>query len=751
MSLLDRLRLGFGSYWFHSGGTYSIAIIRIFLFIAVYVTLNRLRLVVQPAADWYDTVSWASYVPKGVVKFFASQPPSAEFVEVAKMVARWSTVFAIFGFLTRPSMIVSTLSLTFLLGLNYSFVTYWSHAHNVICFAALAFMFGRAGDVLSVDAAIRAAFKRTDRPSGTHDGFYMWPILLGQAAVALFYFGAFYSKFAGPHYTFTVDWIFSDNLRNAIMQPWHVADRPLPGYLEHIVSHPALWKLVAFGHMVNQFIVIHACFAINRPWLRLIEGCIFSAGVIFLGLFMTYWNLHWLLVVPFFIDWDYFTALVRRALSRKRRHAAEVPVLPLGRYPDARPALGVGEPQRYGSRWQSFAVAGVSAYAIAFLGLQVSSFALKLGKEHLLYPFSNLDFFAGVKAIPPFDAHKDWYVSLGQVSVVDGGDEIFIAPASNLDLLSSYRFENRELIHGSLMEKVAFTQAMANQVTRVGRLRVLGTDQFITRKDVSEIRVWAGRFRFPAYPAPPQWAVDDRWLLGVYDAGREMIVSAHATYRIDVSSGRVVLDLDIAGVERPEVRVLHGPVVDAGKEMEAIRVVTGDTEALPPDENGFQRFRFTVWEDSTLPDGRFFIDVRTTKSGQWYTFRGPEFVGPTYSRELASFDLNLPQAAVSRRWDGAYSGTISCAPTASSPAYVQRRTINVINSRMSFRSNHDGIVNGYSFWDGVISAQGRLSVRGAYYWDRFRMIAFDGTVASGRIVAKGRQGPRDCDLLFEAQ
>ncbi len=750
VSLRDRLRAGFWNYWFRSGGTYSIAIIRVFLFIAVYVTLNRLPGVAEPVADWYDTVSWASYVPKGLVKVLGSQPPSAEFVEVVKIIARYSTVLAIFGFLTRLNMIVSTLSVTFLLGLNYSFVTYWSHTHNVICLAALAFMFGRAGDVLSIDAAIRAALKRSGRPSETHDGFYMWPILLGQAAVALFYLGAFFAKFAGPHYTFNLDWIFSDSLRNAIMQPWHVADRPLPSYLEFIVSHPMLWKLVAFGHLLNQFIVIHACFAINRPWLRLMEGCIFSAGVIFLGLVMTYWNLHWLLVMPFFIDWDYFIALVRRALSRRRGSAAEVPVLPLGRNPDARTCPELGDRPR-GGRWKSIAVAGVSAYATAFLGLHVSSFALQFGKDHLLYPFSNLDFFAGVKAIPPLDVHTDWRVNLAQVSLVGSDGEFFIAPASNMDLLSSYRFENKQRIDGSLEERVSLTQAVANGLARVDRFRLLGTDQFITPKNLSEVRVWGGRFRFPAYPAPPQWIVDDRWLLGVYDVSRATVISVDSTYRIDASSGRVEVDVDIAGVDKPEVRVLYGPVAGEDNESEKVRVVRGGTEVSPPDGTGFRHVRFVISEDSILPKGRFFINVRTAKSGRSYTFHGPEFGGLTHSPELASLDLSLPRAAVGRRWDGVYSGTISCAAAGSSPAYVQRRIVDVIDSRMEFRSNHKGIVNGYSFWDGAISPQGRLSIRGAYYWDRFKIIAFDGTVSGGRIVARGKQGPRDCDLVFEAQ
>ena len=47
----------------------------------------------------------------------------------------------------------------------------------------------------------------------------MWPLLLGQAAAALFYFGAFFAKVIGRDYVLNIRWVLSDSLRNMLISP----------------------------------------------------------------------------------------------------------------------------------------------------------------------------------------------------------------------------------------------------------------------------------------------------------------------------------------------------------------------------------------------------------------------------------------------------------------------------------------------------------------------------------------------------
>ena len=122
-------------YWLRSGGVYSIAIVRIFLFLAVYYLLFTIILQIQAptVAEWLENSPTSAYSPKGLVQIFPEKPPSAEFVNIVILVAHVSTVLAIVGLFTRPAMIISTLSVIFLVSLETSFRFYWSHKYNVIC------------------------------------------------------------------------------------------------------------------------------------------------------------------------------------------------------------------------------------------------------------------------------------------------------------------------------------------------------------------------------------------------------------------------------------------------------------------------------------------------------------------------------------------------------------------------------------------------------------------------------------------
>ena len=474
-TLIKRLLGRLEGYFFRPGGRYGIAIARISLFVGIYITYTKLPFSAGRVDAWYASVSEAAYRPKGLVQLFWSAPPPVSLVETLIVVAQISTIMAILGLLTRPAMITSVLSVLFLHSLGYSFVFGWSHPNNVMFLVGLAFMFGRAGDHLSADALIRRWRAGSLRRNRAIDGTYMWPLLLGQAAAALFYFGAFFAKLVGRDYGVNVGWVLSDSLRNMLMQPWFVADQPVPWYIEWTASHPALWQLVALGHLLTQFAPILACFAINRPWLRLAEGLIFGAGVYLLGWFMSYWNHQWLLLVTFFVDWDYFGACLQRyvhVLHPKLSLVSSFAPRPLVE----RDFLIIRAVPGPAASVQVLRRRIVLVWASAFLILYIATFVLRLGFVHVFYPFSNLDFFSSVHALEPYSEHRHWVQYLGQVSLVTDTGETFIQPTKDW-LISRYRDKDKLRIDASPEQKRGLVLATANQELRYDEWKLLGEEE----------------------------------------------------------------------------------------------------------------------------------------------------------------------------------------------------------------------------------------------------------------------------------
>ncbi|ESY80733.1 hypothetical protein X739_28795 [Mesorhizobium sp. LNHC220B00] len=500
------------------GGKGGIGIVRVSLFTAIGTIYAGFLLNAGDVATWYQEVSAAGYQPKGLVRLFSTAPPPVWFVELISVLAGISTALAIVGLLTRPAMVFSILSVLFLQSLTYSFRFGWSHTYNVIFLAGLAFMFGRAGDSLSLDASLR----RRPLPTSTN---YQWPILLGQAMIALFYFGAGYAKVAGEDHRFNLDWVFSDSLRNMVIQPWFVADRPLPGVVEMFASHPVLWQGAALGHLAVQFSPILACLFIHRPILRLIEGVAFALGVVLLGVFMGYWNLAWLLLVPFFVDWDYFLA-------------------------GAAPVAAKATPGPVVIAWSCVLVLAITA-----------TFVFRLGYEHFLYPFSNFDFFSGVNAEPPLSEHRPWHQDIGEISLVTDEGETFIQP-ENLTLIGRYRGQDRLDIDSSIYQKRGLVLAAA--------LTELSREEWVTLGSHASFRPGSGSIRevrfggvtvlFPAYPHRPTWETVFRGLLGVYVVRDHTLRLANGN--ATVKGGELeLIKIQLSGFQSPQIRMywVHDP------------------------------------------------------------------------------------------------------------------------------------------------------------------------------------------------
>jgi hypothetical protein len=620
--VIDRLE----GYLFRPGGRYGIAIARIGLFVGIYITFTKLPFSAGRVESWYVSVSQAAYRPKGLVLLFWSAPPPVSLVEALIIVAQVSTIMAIIGILTRPAMVTSVLSVLFLRSLGYSFVYGWSHPHNVMLLVGLIFMFGRAGDHLSADAVIRRWRAASLPPNPVIDGSYMWPLLLGQAAAALFYFGAFFAKIVRPDYSLNVGWVLSDSLRNMLIQPWFVAGQPLPWYVELTASHCWLWQFVAFGHLLTQFTPIFACFAINRPWLRLAEGLIFGAGVYLLGWFMSYWNHQWLLLLPFFVDWDYYGARLQRYLralscrSTLLSHCAERPLI-------ERDFLIIGTGPWSTARGRALGRRIVLIWASVFFVIYVGTFMFRLGFIHLLYPFSNFDFFSDVHALEPYSEHRHWYQHLGQVSLVTDKGETFVQPFKDW-LISRYRGNDKLRIDSSLEQKRGLVLAAANQELQYDEWKLLWKEERLraSKKNIKQIRYWGATVHFPAYPAPPGWTTVFRGLVGAYELATETIRIVHGTL---VPKGRTgefeKLDLIFGGFEKPHVSLFFAPDPRMTPGQAELVEVAGHFEfEQNSGERGDSTGRFVIQPGQSLPwRAATLIEVREQGSPQIWQFVGP--------------------------------------------------------------------------------------------------------------------------------
>ncbi len=317
--------------------------------------------------------------------------PPLVFWQVLIWVGYISTACAIIGFITRPMMIISVISVLFFVLLKISESYFWSHTWNVLFYAAIPFAFCAAGSGLSVDRLLVRRF--SGYWFGQRNEPVLWGILGAQAGVALFVFGAFYAKIfhgfelAGPlgpiHYT------FSDNMRNVLGVFWlGVPENVAPPWIVWAWSTPFVWKLLMLGHLVMQAAPAASFFSLHKPVWRLLEGLIFFAGIIALGVVANGWNNPWMLLIACFIDWDYFLG---------RRETADRPT------------------------YSRLGVTGVATVLGAFFAPFIVGVATQTANSWGMYPYSNLEFYAGMYVRAPYDEHLPYAdYDIGEVTVHPG-------------------------------------------------------------------------------------------------------------------------------------------------------------------------------------------------------------------------------------------------------------------------------------------------------------------------------------------
>jgi len=337
-------------------------------------------------ANWFATKVGAAYHPFGILRLLGEKVPPEELWWATRYMAEISTVCAIVGFLTRPAMVVSTISVMLLVLLQISESYFWSHTYNVIFLAAIPFSLCNAGSSLSVDRFINKFWPAY--PFGRRTEPVLWGVLAGQASVALFLFGAFWAKiytsietagWLGPWY-----YIVSDNMRNILGIFWMGTPENIPPpWIVWGWSYPIVWQAMILGHLLMQGVPILALISLQRPVARLAEGALFLGGIIALGFVANGWNWAWIPLAAFFVDWDHYLRVKPRVLP-----------------PAPKPLWAV---------WVAICV----FFAIYMIGL-----ATQRANGWGLYPFSNMNFYAALYVHPPYNEHRPYAdYMIGEVTI----------------------------------------------------------------------------------------------------------------------------------------------------------------------------------------------------------------------------------------------------------------------------------------------------------------------------------------------
>lgn len=284
-------------YWLADARPISVDFIRIFVCLAVYLSLKRFV-----PADYTTFLAGKNpqlYQPDGILSWFGSNLPAPAFFETLKWLAYVFLPLTAIGFMTRLSHLILTVSVLCLDGLNYSFINGWTNGYTLVWVALIALTVQPRG-VLSVDYWLGKKLSVDSFPHLTTAATY-----LSQYAVASVFFWASFSKLTSPGYP-SLGWIFSDNLRNQIFVRYIYMGEQVPPLPLAIANSEFLYKLFALGNCLSQAGAIAACFLVRRPILRALVRLAFVFEIFGLAFVMELRNFHWLPLYAVFIDWEYF-------------------------------------------------------------------------------------------------------------------------------------------------------------------------------------------------------------------------------------------------------------------------------------------------------------------------------------------------------------------------------------------------------------------------------------------------------------
>jgi len=545
-------------YLFIKGGAYNAAIARMVLAVALWYTIQ----LVGTANLWdlycVSLKAWG-WTPKGLVKifnYFTGEIPSQDFVVGVYQLSKISIIMMFLGVFSRVSTIVAALSSTLFVSIMCSFGPFWSHGFNVELLAVLAFMFGRSGDVLSVDALINKYIWRRKELVGRFDGRYWWPVLSAELATHMFMFAAFYQKMKNGDGFW---WALSDNLRNSLAVAWGLTRFDPPAIAEWLMQEPLVYKTAGVFQLCAQFSTIFCIFLIRHPVIRAIVGSLFFfLEIMGLTHLFRFWHPQWVPLCLLSIDWEWFGRKILGAQARLKQAFPSLKRL------EQRLSISEGwVPVRTIPR---FYKGVVYSFMAVFFGYYIANFVFSLGEKHLNYPFSSMAFYSENRAMRPFDKHTYYPIYRGWVEVRTKEDapgqyvKFTDFPSDVLDTILGASGQEQEMrdIHAS---------ARMRMKLRACRVDSLPWDAPRTT-EIVEIRTYRQIMAVPPYPRPPLPMVPlHSGLLSVEDERGFRGLAPRLEW--DEKAQEYYIELNPYGFKNPSFRVLtHRNVRETPAEVE---------------------------------------------------------------------------------------------------------------------------------------------------------------------------------------
>jgi hypothetical protein len=183
------------------------------------------------------------------------------------------------------------------------------HSDAILLFVLAAFALSRAGDRLSLDAALRRFRKTTAAALPRESGEYRWPVRFGQVAWSLVYLAAGTAKLRMSG----LGWIDPDAFRNLLLSH-HYTHEPKVDWGLTIAAVPWLCTTLAALTILSE---ISAPLALVHARLRaLIVPALLAMQLgIYLVLGVSF--RPFLLLLPFWVPWDRLLGAASLRLSRR--------------------------------------------------------------------------------------------------------------------------------------------------------------------------------------------------------------------------------------------------------------------------------------------------------------------------------------------------------------------------------------------------------------------------------------------------
>lgn len=414
MYLIDKSNQVLSRWLFRPGGQYNAAITRMFIALALWLTITHGGLDYAPIYNhWLTLRIDFGWFPKGIIKFadlIFHGPPPEWLVKSIYYTAHISLWCMFVGLFVPFTQILAVLTVLFIVSLHTSFEPYWSHGFNVQLLAGLAFMFARSSDVLSFDSLIRKW--RGKKSSIQWKQIYWWPVIFSELAVALFMFGAFLQKFRNGG----IFWALSDNIRNSLIMSWFQYRSDPTDTSLFLMSDPLIWKTAGTLQLFAQSTTILAAFLLSRPIFRLIFGGIFFfVEIIALSLVFRFWHPFWVPLCFIAVDWEYFYAQFKELRKKvKSSILNKENFLALFAHRTSIQAKLTKEKFLEPSRKYARCVI---IFGSLFFGYYAATLVFVLGEKHLNYPFSSMAFFSGTSALKPYNKHNYFPIYTGRIDI----------------------------------------------------------------------------------------------------------------------------------------------------------------------------------------------------------------------------------------------------------------------------------------------------------------------------------------------